>query len=127
MLKARLPRLKRRRHAEDRLAVLDRHHPPRRERLAVADALDVVNDRPAHVAAAQEIPVERVHLPLARHRLLRRRQRLSQHLTAEHRAPAEVLALPAKQRVLEPLETKEAQELGEDGSHARAMGSTARA
>ena len=57
--------------------------------------------------------MERVHLAIARHRLLRRRQRLSEHLPAEHRAPAEVLALPAKQRVLEALETKEAQELAQ--------------
>ena len=32
---------------KDRLAVLDRGHPPRREAAAVADALDLIDDRHA--------------------------------------------------------------------------------
>ena len=46
---------------EDRLAVLDRHDATGRERLAVADAIDLVEDRRVRVARAQEVRVQRVH------------------------------------------------------------------
>ncbi len=46
---------------EDRLAVLDRDDTTGRERLAVADAIDLVEDRRVHVARAQEVRVEGVH------------------------------------------------------------------
>ena len=46
---------------EDRLTVLDRDDPARRERPAVADAIDFVQDRRVHVTRAQEVRVQRVH------------------------------------------------------------------
>ncbi len=46
---------------EDRLAVLDRDDTTGRERLAVADAIDLVEDRRVHVARAQEVRVEGMH------------------------------------------------------------------
>jgi hypothetical protein len=45
-------------HRQDRLAVLDRLHAPRREGAAVAHAVDFVDDRQAHVAGAQEVGVQ---------------------------------------------------------------------
>ncbi len=45
---------------EDRFPVLDRDDAARGERLAVADAVDLVQDRRVRVAGAQEVPVERV-------------------------------------------------------------------
>ena len=50
MLEAVLVLLKRGRQVEDRLAALDGDDPPRGERAAVADAIDVVDDRLRHVA-----------------------------------------------------------------------------
>ncbi len=45
---------------EDRLAVLDRDHAPGGERLAVADAVDLIEDRRVRVSSAQEVRVQRV-------------------------------------------------------------------
>lgn len=41
------------------------------------------------------------------HGLRGRRQRLAEHLTTEDRAPAEVLALSAKQALFKPLEAEQ--------------------
>ena len=46
---------------EDRLAVLDGDDAAGGERLAVADAVDLVEDRHGRVARAQEVGVQRVH------------------------------------------------------------------
>ncbi len=45
---------------EDRLPVLDRDDASGGERLAVADAVDLVEDRRVRVAGTQEVRVERV-------------------------------------------------------------------
>ncbi len=50
-------------HVEDRLPVLDRDDPARREGPPVADAVDLVEDRDRRVAGAQEVGVQRVHPP----------------------------------------------------------------
>ena len=55
---------KRRLQVEDRPAVLDRHHPAGREAPAVADAVDLVEDRHGRIAGAQEVGVQRVHQPV---------------------------------------------------------------
>src|SRR5881396_3151549 len=47
--------LERRREVEDRLAVLDRDHPPGGERLPVADAVHQVEDRGRRVTRAEEV------------------------------------------------------------------------
>src|SRR5262249_52071235 len=48
------------RHGEDRMAVLDGAHAPRRKAPTVAQALDLVNDRYRRIARQDEISVERV-------------------------------------------------------------------
>ena len=55
--------LERARHVENLLAVLDRNDAPVGEALAVATAIDLVDDRRAEVAAPQEIRVQRVARP----------------------------------------------------------------
>ncbi len=89
--------LERRGHAEDGTPALDRHHAPSREAGAVADAVHVVDDGSTRVAGTQEVTVKRVHRAAVGDGLLRGGQRLSQHLPAEDVAPAEILALAAKQ------------------------------
>ncbi len=48
-----------------------------------------------------------MHLAPGFHRLLRRRQRLPQHLSAEHVLGADVAALPAEQVVFQSLELQQ--------------------
>ena len=47
---------------EDGLAVLDGDNPPRGEAAAVANSVDLVQDRHQRIARAQEVGVQRVHL-----------------------------------------------------------------
>ena len=71
----------------DRPAVLARHHPAGEERAAVADPLDLVDDRHRVVARQQEVGVERVHVELRVHAPDRGHQRLRGHLAAVDARP----------------------------------------
>ena len=53
--------LERRAHREDRAAVLDGVHVARGEALAVANAVDLVDDRCRRITGSQEVRVQRVH------------------------------------------------------------------
>src|SRR6516164_4432102 len=83
--------VERHRHGVNRLPVLDRDHAPRGEALAVADAVDLVDDRHLGVAGEQEIGVQRVRRP-ARHvdGAAGGNKRLPDHLPAEHALPADL-------------------------------------
>ena len=74
VLDAALIGLERRRHREDRLAVLDGVHPAGGERAAVAEAFDQVDRRRPGVARPQEVAVQRMHLVARVHRADRRHQ-----------------------------------------------------
>jgi len=69
---------------EDGAAVLDGHHAAGRERAAVADAVDLVQDRDHRVAGAQEVGVQGVHLLAVLDRAPGGDQRLPGDLSAEH-------------------------------------------
>src|SRR6188768_2777798 len=60
MIRARLAQVEAGLQVEDRPAVLDRDDAAGREALAVADAIDVVEDRHRGVAGAEEVAVQRV-------------------------------------------------------------------
>ena len=100
---------------QDRLAVLDRGHPAHRKAVAIAGAIDVEDDRRGDVAGAQEIGVQRMHAAAVLDGLLRRRQRLAEHLPAEHVLGADVAALAAEQVVFQALEREQGDEFGYDG------------
>jgi len=103
VLESALGQLKRGGHVEDLLAVLNRDHATGREVIAVARAVDLVDDRGIDVAAAQEVGVQGMRVaPFDRR--ARRHQRLPEHLAAEHLGAADVAALAAKQVELETLE-----------------------
>ena len=68
------------------------------------------------ISSAQEIRVQRMHLPAA-NGVARRRQRLAKHLAAEHARTAQIAALAAKDPLLDPLELEQVQEIGEDRAH----------
>ena len=73
------------------------------EAAAVADAVDVEDDRDPRVAGPQEVRVQRVHVALV-DRAARGDQRLRRHLAAEHPLAVLVGAQPAEQVHLELLE-----------------------
>ncbi len=104
---------------QDRLAVLDRGHAPHREAAAVAGAVDHVDDRRLDIAGAQEVAVQRMRRArfCGIHRRLCRRQRLAQHLAAEHVLGADITALAAEQVVLQALEREQFDQLGDGGGH----------
>ncbi len=87
------------------------------EALPVARAVDVVHDRAADIARPQKIRLERMHEAIGRHRLLRRRQRLAQHLAAKHLAPAQILALATKQVLFDPLQREKPHQLLQHSAH----------
>ena len=83
VLGPRLEDVERRREVEDRLAVLDRHDPSRREAAAIADAIDVVDDRHSDhpIAGSTRMRVQSVF-----DRTAGRDQRLTGDLSSETRA-----------------------------------------
>ena len=96
------------------LAVLDGHHPAGGEALAVADAVDLVEDRDGRVAGAQEVGVERVDgsarvvdRPGGRH------QRLAGDLAAEHPLPVLVGRHAAEDVDLDGLEVEQGDQVVE--------------
>ena len=78
------------------MAVLARGNAAGGEALAVADTIDVVDDRDLGVARQQEIGVHGMRRP-ALHRAHRGHQRLPDHLAAEHALPADLRATAAEQ------------------------------
>jgi len=107
VFEARLGDLEGNRAVEDGLAMLDGQHAARGKAVAVAQPFDLIHDRRFDIAGAQEIAVQRVRDARAIHSLLRRRQRLAQHLAAEHEARANITALAAEQVVFEPLQAQQ--------------------
>ena len=96
------------------MAVLDRDHAAGGEALAVADAVDLVDDRHLRVAGEQEIGVQRMRRAL-RHALdgaASRDQRLADDLAAEHALPAALRRAAAKEVYLERLEIEDGDEIG---------------
>ncbi len=83
------------RHVEDRPAVLNRHHPSRREAAPVANALDVVDDRGMGIARQQKVTVQRVR-QAAVHRPAGGHEGLGQDLAAEDALLADIAALAAE-------------------------------
>src|SRR5208282_3319627 len=109
--------VERHRHGEDRAAVLDRDHAPRGEALAVADAVDLIDNGHFGIAAEQEIGVQRMRRP-GRHVLDRaagRDQRLADDLPAEHPLPARLRRAAAKKIQFERLEIEDLDHLLDGG------------
>jgi hypothetical protein len=106
VLGTRLVRLEGGGEREDRLPVLDRDDPAGGERAAVADAVDLVEDRHRRVARPEEIRVQRVD-DAARGGAARGDERLPRDLPADH-ALAVLLRAPSAEDVhLELLEIEE--------------------
>ena len=122
MAQAGLVAVERHRHGEDRLAVLDRDHAAGGEALAVADAVDVVDDRHLGIAGEQEIGVQRMRRPAAHvDGAAGGDQRLADHLPAEHALPADLRRAAAEQVHLELLEIEDGEQVLDGGGHSRSF------
>ncbi len=126
MRQPRLGDVERDRHGEDGAAVLDRLDVARGEALAVADAVDLVDDRHFGIAAEQEIGVQRMRRP-RRHVLdgaAGGDQRLADHLAAEHPLPARLRRAAAEQVHLQRLEIENVEDFLNGGGHALSCADT---
>ena len=72
---------------ENGFAVLDGDNAPGGEAAAVADAIDLVENRDIGVAWTQEVGVQRVHPAVGLHGASGRHQRLTGYLTTEYSLP----------------------------------------
>ncbi len=99
------------------MAVLDRDHAARDEALAVADAVDLVDDGDAGVAGAQEIGVQRMRLAVGLDGARGGDQRLPDDLTAENPLPTILRAATAEEVVLERLQVEDAEQVLDGGCH----------
>ena len=88
---------------EDLRPVLDGRHPAGGERLAVAGAIDLIEDRHGRIARTNEIAVQRVADTLL-DRAIGRQQRLADDQAAEDARPLLVRRQAAEQVHLDPLE-----------------------
>ncbi len=93
------------------MAVLDRHDAAGDKALAVADAVDLVDDRHAGVAGPQEIGVQRMRLAVGLHGAGGGDERLADHLAAEDALPADLRAATAEEVVLQRLQVEDAEEV----------------
>ena len=98
------------------MAVLARGDAPRGETLAVADAVDVVDDRHLGIAGQQEIGVHGMRRP-ALDGAHRGDQRLADHLSAKDALPADLRRAAAEQVHLERLEIEDGEQILDGGGH----------
>ena len=104
-------------HEVDRVAVLARDDAPGRERPAVPQPLDVVDDRHRRVAGPQEVRVQRVHVAVLGHGADARDQGLGGHLAAEHPLAVGLRLATPEQVDVERLDVEERDELVGGGGH----------
>jgi len=95
--------------------------PPRRIALAVAQPLDLVDDRNLGIAGQDEIAVQRVRQPpfdgaAGRH------HRLPDHLPAEHPLPARLRAVAAEHVHLDRFEVENGEQVNQALGHQSLLG-----
>ena len=113
--------MKRNHDRKDRVAVLNRGDPPGRIALAVAQPLNLVNDRNLRIPRQNEIAVQRMRQP-SFNRAASRHHRLSDHLTAEHPLPARLRAVAAEHVHLDRFEIEDRNEVDQSFGHSSAFG-----
>ena len=101
------------------MAVLDRHDAAGDKALAVADAVDLVDDRNARIAGPEEIGVQRMRLAIRLDGAGRGDQRLAEHLAAENALPTIFRAATAEEVVLERLQVEDAEQVFDGGLPCR--------
>ena len=114
--------MKRHHHRENRVAVLNRANPAGRVALAVAQPLDLVDDRNLRIAGKDEIAMQRVR-QAAFDSAACRHHRLSDHLPAKHPLPARLRAVAAKQVHLNGLKIENRNQVNQAFGHGSAFSS----
>ena len=109
---------------EDDLAVLDGHDASGGEALAVADAVDLVQDRHGRVARPQEVGVQGVHRP-GGHRARRGHEGLAGDLAAEDPLAVLVGGDTAEDVHLDGLEVEDGDQLVERSAHRESLAGAA--
>ena len=99
------------------MAVLDRHDAAGDEALAVADAVDLVDDRNAGIAGPEEIGVQRMRLAVGLDGARGGDERLPDHLAAENALPTILRAATAEEVVLERLQVEDAEQVFDGDCH----------
>ena len=112
--------MKRHHDGEDRVAVLDRSDPAGRIALAVAQPLDLVDDRNLGVAGQDEVAMQRMRQPPF-DGAARRHHGLSDHLAAEHPLPTRLRAAAAKQVHLDRLQIENGNQVNQAFGHGSAL------
>src|ERR1700680_1482842 len=107
-------------HGENRGTMLARRDAPRGETFAVADAVNIVDDRHLRVDGQQEISVQRMRWP-AFDRAAGCDQRLADHLAAEDALPADLRAAAAKEIFFQRFEVENVEEILDGGGHERVI------
>src|SRR5690349_18944849 len=82
--------MERGREAEDRVPMLDRRDPARRETATVAQPIHEVHDRRLQITREDEVSVQRVRLTRLGNGAPSGNERLRQHLTSKHATGADV-------------------------------------
>src|SRR5262245_34697954 len=101
--------------------MLQRLDPAGGEALAVAHALDVVDDRDLRVAGKQEVGVHGMRRPVGDvDGAAGSNQRLADDLAAEYALPADLRAAAAEQVHLELFEVEDAEQVFDRGGHGGA-------
>ena len=116
VVEARFPDVERRRQVEDGVTVLDGHDAPGREGAAVADTVDLVEDRDGGVARSEEVGVQRVDGARA-HRPAGGDQGLLRDLAAEDALTLLVRAPTPEDVDLDRLEVEQIDEALERAGH----------
>ena len=104
------------------MTALNRDHPARREALAVADAIDLVEDRHPRIAGAQEIGVQGVHQAIGGDRAPGRDERLTRDLATEDADPALLRASAPEDVHVEFLEVEDLDQLVDQFLHRLHLG-----
>ena len=96
--------------------MLDGNHAAGGKAAAIADAIDIVDDRHCRIAWAEEIGVERMSVTVL-DGAIGGDQRLADHLATEDTLPADLRAHAAKQVLLERLDVEDGKKLVESAPH----------
>ncbi|MCY1559041.1 hypothetical protein D9M68_960340 [compost metagenome] len=103
---------------EDRLAFLDRRHPPSAEAATIAHTVDLVDHRQRGIARAQEIAMQRMHMAIRLDCLAGRRHTLAEHLAAEQLAETQVLTDATKEVLLDGFQAQQGDQFVQYLTHA---------
>ena len=118
MLKAFNIALKRADHGKNRLALLNRLNPAGSKAAAVAQRINLIDDRQISVARTQKVAMHRMHMAVRVNSLTGRRQRLTQNLPTEQLLETEILTAATEQVFLDFLQCQQVYQIIQQFAHS---------